>query len=283
MAEENLLDPVIGRFNEIERVVQILCRRTKNNPVLIGEPGVGKTAIVEGLAQKIISGDIPAILGQKRIISLDLAALVAGTKYRGQFEERLQAVIKELQKTKEVIIFIDELHTLVGAGAAEGSIDASNMLKPALSRGEIQCIGATTMDEYRKHIEKDGALERRFQTIFVSAPNVSETVQIIEGLKHKYESHHNTRFTKGAIVAAARLADQYISDRNLPDKAIDVIDEAGSKVRLSASKLPNDIKSLDDQVNEMEKKVEQAFQARDFDLISELKNQQQKFGRMPKI
>ena len=276
MAEENLLDPVIGRFNEIERVVQILCRRTKNNPVLIGEPGVGKTAIVEGLAQKIVSGDIPAILGQKRIISLDLAALVAGTKYRGQFEERLQAVIKELQKTREVIIFIDELHTLVGAGAAEGSIDASNMLKPALSRGEIQCIGATTMDEYRKHIEKDGALERRFQTIFVSAPNLSETVQIIEGLKHKYESHHNTKFTKGAVLAAARLADQYISDRNLPDKAIDVIDEAGSKVRLAASKLPKEIKSLDGQVNELEKKVEQAFQARDFELISEIKDQQQK-------
>ncbi|MBN1551285.1 ATP-dependent Clp protease ATP-binding subunit [bacterium] len=276
LAERGQLDPVIGREAEIERVIQILCRRTKNNPVLIGEPGVGKTAIVEGLAQKIIKKDIPDILGEKRIVSLDLAALVAGTKYRGQFEERLQSVIKELQKTKDVIIFIDELHTLVGAGAAEGSIDASNMLKPSLSRGEIQCIGATTMDEYRKHIEKDGALERRFQTIFVSAPTVEETIRIIDGLKHKYESHHNARFTREAIIASARLSDQYISDRNLPDKAIDVIDEAGSKVRLSASKQPDQLKAIEEEVELLERKVERAFGDHNFAMIGELKETQQK-------
>ena len=279
LAEEKQLDPVIGRETEIERVVQILCRRTKNNPVLIGEPGVGKTAIVEGLAQQIVNNDIPEILGKKRIISLDLAALVAGTKYRGQFEERLQAVIKELQKSKEVIIFIDELHTLVGAGAAEGSIDASNMLKPSLSRGEIQCIGATTMDEYRKHIEKDGALERRFQTIFVNAPTLEETIQIINGLKYKYESHHNARFTRDAVVAAARLADQYISDRNLPDKAIDVIDEAGSKARMKASKHPDSLRQIENRIEALERKVEKAFSERDFELIGDLKERQQKLRR----
>ncbi|MBN1355627.1 ATP-dependent Clp protease ATP-binding subunit [bacterium] len=276
LAEENQLDPVIGREKEIERVIQILCRRTKNNPVLIGEPGVGKTAIVEGLAQKIVTSDIPEILSEKRIISLDLAALVAGTKYRGQFEERLQAVIKELQKARSVIIFIDELHTLVGAGAAEGSIDASNMLKPSLARGEIQCIGATTMDEYRKHIEKDGALERRFQTIFVNAPSVDETIRIIDGLKHKYESHHNTQYTRDAIVAAARLSDQYISDRNLPDKAIDVIDEAGSKVRLAASKHPEQLRVIEKQIETVEHQVSKAFADHDFSMIGNLKEKQHK-------
>ncbi len=276
LAENNTLDPVVGRSGEIERLVQILCRRQKNNPVLIGDPGVGKTAIVEGLAQKIVDRDIPEILGDKRIVSLDLAALVAGTKYRGQFEERLQAVIKELQSTRDVIIFIDELHTLVGAGAAEGSIDASNMLKPSLSRGEIQCVGATTLDEYRKHIEKDGALERRFQTIFVSAPSVSETIEIIRGLKHKYESHHKARFTDDAIIAAAKMADRYISDRNLPDKAIDVIDEAGSRARLAASRVPESLKDLEKQITGLEKEVEEALLNHDFDLIRELKEHQQK-------
>ncbi len=275
MAEEGQLDPVIGRIPEIERVIQILCRRQKNNPVLIGEPGVGKTAIVEGLAQKIVRNDIPELLGSKRIVSLDLAALVAGTKYRGQFEERLQAVIKELQKAQDVIIFIDELHTLVGAGAAEGSIDASNMLKPALSRGELQCIGATTIDEYRKHIEKDGALERRFQTIFVSAPTIDETIAIIDGLKHKYESHHHAIYTPEAVMNAVRLSEQYISDRNLPDKAIDVIDEAGSRARLAVSRLPDQLKVLDQQIEDIEKEVESALDAHNFERISELKEQQQ--------
>lgn len=275
MAEEGQLDPVIGRIPEIERVIQILCRRQKNNPVLIGEPGVGKTAIVEGLAQKIVQNDIPEILANKRIVSLDLAALVAGTKYRGQFEERLQAVIKELQKAQDVIVFIDELHTLVGAGAAEGSIDASNMLKPALSRGELQCIGATTVDEYRKHIEKDGALERRFQTIFVNAPTLNETLLIIDGLKHKYESHHHATYTSDAIINAVKLSDQYISDRNLPDKAIDVIDEAGSRARLAVSKLPDQLKEMDKQIEQIEKQVELALDAHNFDQITELKDQQQ--------
>ncbi len=276
LAEKGKLDPVIGRESEIERIIQILCRRTKNNPVLIGEPGVGKTAIVEGLAQKIVRNDIPEVLGNKRILSLDLAALVAGTKYRGQFEERLQAVIKELLRATNAIIFIDELHTMVGAGAAEGSIDASNMLKPALSRGEIQCIGATTLDEYRKHIEKDGALERRFQTIYVNAPSFDETIRIIEGLKHKYEEHHKAHYTPEAILNAVRLSDQYISDRNLPDKAIDVIDEAGSKVRMSASKQPEQLKAIEEQIQIYEQKVERAFIAHEFRLISELKDSQQK-------
>ncbi len=274
LAEQNKLDPVIGRATEIERVVQILCRRQKNNPVLIGEPGVGKTAIVEGLAQRLVTGDIPEILGDKRIISLDLAALVAGTKYRGQFEERLQAVIKELQQSRGIIIFIDELHTLVGAGAAEGSIDASNMLKPALSRGEIQCIGATTMDEYRKHIEKDGALERRFQPIFVNAPSVPETIKIIQGLKHKYEDHHNACYTDDAILMAVQMSDRYITDRNLPDKAIDVIDEAGSRCRLAASKIPPSLKILDERISKIEKRVESALANHDFELIKDLKEKQ---------
>lgn len=226
MARDSKLDPVIGREDEIERVIQILSRRTKNNPVLIGEPGVGKTAIAEGLAQRIKEGNIPELLLDRRIVTLDLAALVAGTKYRGEFEERLKAVINEIRQSGKVILFVDELHTLVGAGAAEGAIDASNMLKPALARGELQCIGATTLNEYRKYIEKDGALERRFQMIMVDEPSVDETVQIIKGLRDRYEAHHRVRITDDAVEAAAQLSHRYISGRFLPDKAIDLIDEA---------------------------------------------------------
>jgi len=227
LARENKLDPVIDRLQEIERVIQILSRRTKNNPVLLGEAGVGKTAIVEGLAQQIIANNVPEVLRGKRIIVLDLALMVAGTKYRGQFEERIKAVMEEIKRSQDIIIFIDELHTLVGAGAAEGAIDASNILKPALSRGEMQCIGATTMDEYRKYIEKDAALERRFQTIMVEPPSVDQTVEILKGLRDKYESHHRVTFRDDALEAAAKLSDRYISGRFLPDKAIDLIDEAG--------------------------------------------------------
>jgi len=232
LAAENLLDPIIGRENEMERVMQILIRRKKNNPVLIGEPGVGKTAIAEGLAQKIVDGDVPESLLEKRLVTLDLAGLVAGTKYRGQFEERLKNIMNEIRQSQDILLFIDEIHTLVGTGAAEGAIDAANMLKPALSRGEIQCIGATTLDEYRKYIEKDGALERRFQIVNVSQPSVEETIQILKGLKSKYEEHHNVIYTQIAISEAAKLSARYISDRYLPDKAIDVIDEAGSRVRM---------------------------------------------------
>jgi ATP-dependent Clp protease ATP-binding subunit ClpC len=274
LARQGKLDPVIGRDTEIERVVQILSRRTKNNPVLIGEPGVGKTAIVEGLAHRIVTSEIPEILEDKRIVSLDLAALVAGTKYRGQFEERLQSVIKELRESKDVIIFIDELHTLVGAGAAEGSIDASNMLKPSLSRGEIQCIGATTLDEYRKHIEKDGALERRFQTIKVDEPSVSETVQIIKGLKDRYEAHHKARYTDEAIASAAKLASQYIPDRNLPDKAIDVLDEAGSRARIQAMILPPHLKEMEEDIKRVTQQKEDAIALEGFETAASLRDQE---------
>ena len=245
LAKENKLDPVIGRASEIERVIQILARRTKNNPVLLGEAGVGKTAIVEGLAQSIVAGSMPEILRNKKIIILDLALMVAGTKYRGQFEERIKAVMEEIKNSPDVIIFIDELHTLVGAGGAEGAIDASNMLKPALSRGEIQCIGATTLTEYRKHIEKDAALERRFQTIIVEPNSVDETIEILKGLRDKYEAHHKVKFSDVALEAAAKLSDRYISGRFLPDKAIDIIDEAGSRTRLSAMTAPPDIKKME--------------------------------------
>lgn len=251
LAVEDKLDPVIGRDDEIDRVIQILSRRTKNNPVLIGEPGVGKTAIVEGLAQLIVAREVPQVLYEKRVVSLDLGALVAGTKYRGQFEARLKAIMKEITQSENVIIFIDELHTLVGAGAAEGSIDASNMLKPALSRGELQCIGATTLDEYRKHIEKNGALERRFQPIMVNPPTVDETILILQGLKHKYELHHRAKFTEQAIVESVRLSNRYISDRYLPDKAIDVLDEAGSRVRLAKVTYPQDVRDLQRQVEKV--------------------------------
>lgn len=281
MAQNKKLDPVIGRSNEIARVIQILCRRQKNNPVLVGDPGVGKTAIVEGLAQKIVTGDIPELLANRRIISLDLAALVAGTKYRGQFEERLQTVLKELREAANVIVFIDELHTLVGAGAAEGSIDASNMLKPSLSRGEIQCIGATTQDEYRKHIEKDGALERRFQTIRVLAPTVSETVRILQGLKRQYEQHHNAAYSDDSIVAAVQMADRYISDRQLPDKAIDVIDEAGARKRLEATREPLHLKEMEQKADDIDVQVKRTLKDSKADLsrIRDLKEEQQSLRR----
>ena len=241
LAKKGELDPVIGRNNEIERVVQILCRRTKNNPVLLGEAGVGKTAIVEGLAQEIAAGKMPELLRDKRVVTLDLALMVAGTKYRGQFEERLKAVMDEIRRSKNVILFIDELHTIVGAGSAEGALDASNIIKPALSRGELQCVGATTLNEYRKHIEKDAALERRFQTVKVEAPLLEEAIQILKGLRPKYEAHHKTKFTDEALEAAVRLSDRYITGRFLPDKAIDIMDEAGARARIKSMTRPSDI------------------------------------------
>jgi len=272
LAKENKLDPVIDRRAEIERVIQILSRRTKNNPVLLGEAGVGKTAIVEGLAQAIIAGNIPEILRNKRIIVLDLALMVAGTKYRGQFEERIKAVMEEIKRSQDVIIFIDELHTLVGAGAAEGAIDASNILKPALSRGEIQCIGATTMDEYRKHIEKDAALERRFQTIMVEPPSVVQTVEILKGLRDKYEAHHRVTFRDDALEAAAKLSDRYISGRFLPDKAIDLIDEAGSRARLNVLIVPPEIKELEAKVESVRKEKEAFIKSQDFEKAAALRD-----------
>ncbi len=265
MAKEEKLDPVIGRKDEIERVIQILSRRTKNNPVLLGEAGVGKTAIVEGLAQKIIHGDIPEMLKGKRVIALDLALMVAGTKYRGQFEERIKTVMDEIKRSENIIVFIDELHTLVGAGGAEGAIDASNILKPALSRGEIQCVGATTLDEYRRFIEKDAALERRFQTIMVEPPSVDETVQILKGLRERYESHHKIKITDEAIDAAAKMSNRYISDRYLPDKAIDLIDEAGSRARLSVMTAPANLKKLEEDIEQCRKEKESAVRAQDFE------------------
>ena len=252
LAKSGKLDPVIGRDHEIDRLLQILSRRTKNNPVIIGEPGIGKTAIVEGLAQRIINSDVPENILNRRVVSLDLGALIAGTKYRGQFEERLKIVMKEIVQADNIILFIDELHTLVGAGAAEGSIDASSMLKPALARGEIQCIGATTLDEFRKHIEKDGALKRRFQPIYVQPPTLEETINIIKGLRPKYESHHKIRITDEAVIAAARLSDRYITDRYLPDKAIDVIDEAGAKAKLNRYTYPAEMKSIEKKLKKLE-------------------------------
>ncbi|MFH1074223.1 MAG: ATP-dependent Clp protease ATP-binding subunit [Candidatus Firestonebacteria bacterium] len=287
LARDNKLDPVIGREKEIERVIQILSRRTKNNPVLLGEAGVGKTSIVEGLAQKIISGNVPELLVGKRVLTLDLAGMVAGTKYRGEFEERLKAVMNELRHSGNVIIFIDELHTLVGAGAAEGAIDASNMLKPALSRGEVQCIGASTLNEYRKHIEKDGALERRFQTIIVNPPSVEETVMILKGLRDKYEAHHKVKITDGAIKEAANLADRYITARFLPDKAIDVIDEACAKVRLQSSARPAEVISVEKELEKAMKEKESAVKAQEFekaasmrDRIKELKIKQEDIKKL---
>ncbi len=268
------LDPVIGRKSEIERVLQVLGRRTKNNPVLLGEPGVGKTAVIEGLAQKIIDGHVPEILRSKRIVVLDIALMVAGTKYRGQFEERIKAVMDEIRKAKDVILFIDEIHTLVGAGGAEGAIDAANILKPSLSRGEIQVIGATTMNEYRKYIEKDGALERRFQTIFVDAPSVEETIEILKGLRDKYEAHHRAKITDDALVAAARMANRYITDRFLPDKAIDMIDEAGAKVRLSVTTLPRDFHELKHDLERVHEEKEEAIKNQDFELAASLRDKE---------
>jgi len=265
LAQEGQLDPVIGRADEIERVLQILSRRSKNNPVLIGESGVGKTAIVEGLAQRIVQSEVPDNLLSRRVIALDLGSLVAGTKYRGQFEERLKVVMKEIVQAGNIIIFIDELHTLVGAGAAEGSIDASNMLKPALSRGEIQCIGATTLDEYRKHIEKDGALKRRFQPIHVQPPNLDETVLIIQGLRDRYEEHHGVEITEDAIVEAVKLSDRYITDRFLPDKAIDLIDETGSRAKLQTYALPSELKAMEQELKKVSREKELSISMQNFE------------------
>ncbi len=272
LAQEGKLDPVVGRENEIERVTQILSRRTKNNPVLLGEAGVGKTAIVEGLAQRIISGNVPDILSDKRVVVLDLALMVAGTKYRGQFEERIKAVMDEIRRSENVIIFIDELHTLVGAGGAEGAIDAANILKPALSRGEIQCIGATTLDEYRKYIEKDSALARRFQTIMVDPPSVTQSIEILKGLRDKYEAHHRVKISDEALEAAAKLSDRYITGRFLPDKAIDLIDEAGSRARLSVTTLPKDLKKLEAEIEEYRMEKEAAIKAQDFEKAAKLRD-----------
>ena len=274
LAKENKLDPVIGRKDEIERVTHILSRRTKNNPVLLGEAGVGKTAIVEGLAQKIVAGDVPDALRDKRVIILDLALMVAGTKYRGQFEERIKAVMDEIRRTENIIIFVDELHTLVGAGGAEGAIDASNILKPALSRGEIQCIGATTLNEYRKYIEKDAALERRFQTIMVDPPSVDETIQILKGLRDKYEAHHRVKILDEALEAAAQLSDRYISGRYLPDKAIDVMDEAGAKSRLSVLIAPPDLKKVEENIENIKKEKDSAIKGQDFEKAAKLRDQE---------
>jgi len=276
LAKQGKLDPVIGRRNEIERVVQILSRRTKNNPVLLGEAGVGKTAIVEGLAQRIVAGEVPEILRDKRMLILDLALMVAGTKYRGQFEERIKAVMDEIKRAEDLIIFIDELHTLVGAGGAEGAIDASNILKPALSRGEIQCIGATTLDEYRKYIEKDAALERRFQVIMVDPPSVDETIEILKGLRDRYEAHHKVKFTDEALEAAAKLSDRYISGRFLPDKAIDVIDEAGARARLAVMTAPPDMKALQGEVENLKKEKEASVDRQDFEKAAEFRDLERK-------
>ena len=276
LARDGKLDPVVGRSDEIERVIQILARRTKNNPVLLGEAGVGKTAIVEGLAQKIIAGDVPEILIDKRIVVLDLALMVAGTKYRGQFEERIKAVMDEIRRTENVMIFIDELHTLVGAGGAEGAIDASNILKPSLSRGEIQCIGATTLDEYRKYIEKDAALARRFQTVVVDPPSVDDTIQILKGLRDKYEAHHRVKILDEALEAAAKLSDRYISGRFLPDKAIDIIDEAASRARLSVTTMPKDLKKAETEIEALRREKEASIKAQDFEKAAKMRDDERK-------
>lgn len=276
LAREGKLDPVIGREKEIQRVIQVLSRRTKNNPCLIGEPGVGKTAIAEGLAQKIVEGDVPETLLDKRVVTLDLGALVAGSKFRGEFEERLKKVMEEIRTSGDVILFIDEMHTIIGAGAAEGAIDASNILKPALARGELQAIGATTLDEYRKHVEKDAALERRFQPIMVDEPTVEETIAILEGLRDRYEAHHRVKITDEALRAAARLSDRYVSDRFLPDKAIDLIDEAGSKIRLQALVAPPELKELEQKIEETRMEKEAAIKNEEFEKAANLRDQEQR-------
>ncbi len=279
LARQNKLDPVIGRSNEIERVIQILSRRQKNNPVLLGEAGVGKTAIVEGLAQMIIDGTVPELLRDRRIVVLDLAMMVAGTKYRGQFEERIKAVMNEVRRARNTILFIDELHTLVGAGGAEGAIDASNVLKPALSRGELQCIGATTLDEYRKYIEKDGALERRFQTVVVEPPSATEAVEILKGLRDRYETHHNVQITDDALEAAVELSTRYITARCLPDKAIDVIDEAGARIRLKSMVRPPDLSELEDEIERLKQEKEEAVANQDFERAAELRDKAEKLAK----
>jgi ATP-dependent Clp protease ATP-binding subunit ClpC len=274
IARKGEMDPVIGRQNEIERVIQILCRRTKNNPVLLGEAGVGKTAIVEGLAQEIAKGNVPEILRDKRVITLDLALMVAGTKYRGQFEERIKAVMDEIRRAKNIILFIDELHTIVGAGSAEGTMDASNIIKPALSRGEMQCIGATTLNEYRKYIEKDAALERRFQSVKVEAPTVDEAILILKGLRGKYEEHHKAEITDPAVEAAVKLSDRYITDRFLPDKAIDLMDEAGSRARIGAMTRPPEIKALEAELEGIKGKKEKAIREQDFEGAASMRDKE---------
>jgi ATP-dependent Clp protease ATP-binding subunit ClpC len=274
LARKGDMDPVIGRKNEIERVIQILCRRTKNNPVLLGEAGVGKTAIVEGLAQEIAKGNVPELLREKRVITLDLALMVAGTKYRGQFEERIKAVMDEIRRAKNVILFIDELHTIVGAGSAEGTMDASNIIKPALSRGEMQCVGATTLNEYRKYIEKDAALERRFQSVRVEAPSIEDAIEILKGLRPKYEEHHKAEFTDAAVAAAVKLSDRYITDRFLPDKAIDVLDEAGSRARISTMTRPPEVKTIETDIEELKVKKERAIKNQDFEGAAHMRDQE---------
>ncbi|MEY4916903.1 MAG: hypothetical protein RL616_816 [Verrucomicrobiota bacterium] len=274
IARKGDMDPVIGRKNEIERVIQILCRRTKNNPVLLGEAGVGKTAIVEGLAQEIAAGNVPELLLGKRVITLDLALMVAGTKYRGQFEERIKAVMDEIRRAKNVILFIDELHTIVGAGSAEGTMDASNIIKPALSRGEMQCVGATTLNEYRKYIEKDAALERRFQSVKVEAPSIDDAIAILKGLRHKYEEHHKAEFTDLAVEQAVKLSDRYITDRFLPDKAIDVLDEAGSRARISTMTRPPEIKAMEAEIEEIKGKKEKSIKNQDFEGAAKMRDQE---------
>ena len=277
LAREGKLDPVVGRSTEIERVIQILSRRTKNNPALIGEPGVGKTAIAEGLAQRVISGDVPEPLRDKRVITLDLAGLVAGTKYRGEFEERMKRVMDEIRAAAgEIILFIDELHTLVGAGAAEGAIDASNIIKPALARGDLQCIGATTLNEFRKHIEKDSALERRFQSIMVGEPSVDETIEILKGLRDRYEAHHRVKISDEALEAAARLSDRYITDRFLPDKAVDLMDEAASRVRLQSTSLPPEIREVENEIRKVRTEKEAVIKAQEFEKAAQIRDREEK-------
>ena len=279
LAKQKKLDPVIGREKEIERAIQVLCRRTKNNPVLLGEAGVGKTAIVEGFAQRVVDGEVPEILLERRIVVLDLAMMVAGTKYRGQFEERIKAVMNEVRRAKNTILFIDELHTLVGAGGAEGAIDASNVLKPALARGEIQCIGATTLDEYRKYIEKDSALARRFQEVMINPTSVKDTIDILAGLKDRYEEHHHVRYTEEAVKAAVELSDRYITGRCLPDKAIDVIDEAGARIRLKTLKRPPNLKDIDEEVVALNRQKEDAVAKQDFEEAAALRDQADKLKK----
>ena len=274
LAKKGELDPVIGRHNEIERVIQVLCRRTKNNPVLIGEAGVGKTAIAEGLAQEITNGNVPELLRDKRVITLDLALMVAGTKYRGQFEERIKAVMDEIRRSKNVILFIDELHTIVGAGSAEGAMDASNIIKPALSRGELQCVGATTMNEYRKYIEKDAALERRFQTVKVDAPTIDEAIEILKGLRPKYEAHHKAKLTDEALETAVRFSERYITGRFLPDKAIDVMDEAGARARIGAMTRPPNVKEIEKEIEEIRVEKEASIKAQDFEKAAALRDRE---------